>query len=172
LDGTLGQTFNVPPIIEAADTPPFFHNNAFSDIESVVNFYTTQTFRSSPGGQFFFINLDATQQADVGAFLRVINAAENVRQMRKQVQFVRDHRSSGNTSLLTIAIRNAQDAIDDLSPKGLNPAAVNELRDVKQTLQIGQANADKDRPPFMDHALVFLGLIRGELFTANPDNQF
>jgi len=24
----------------------------------------------------------------------------------------------------------------------------------------------------MDHALTFLGLVRGELFTANPDNQF
>ena len=39
-----------------------------------------------------------------------------------------------------------------LAPKGLNPAAVSELRDIKQTLEIAKANADSARPPFMDHA--------------------
>jgi hypothetical protein len=29
-----------------------------------------------------------------------------------------------------------------------------------------------NRGGFMDHALTFLNLARGELFTANPDNQF
>jgi hypothetical protein len=173
LDGTLGATFNIPPIIEAADTAPLFHNNGVADIEAAINFYTTPTFRNSVSGRFFFVNLDdPAEQADVGAFLRVINAGENVRQIRKQVQFVRDHRSSGNTSLLTVAIANTQDAIDDLSPKGLNAAAVNELNDIKQTLQIAKANADANRPSFMDHALTYLNLVRGELFTANPDNQF
>jgi hypothetical protein len=172
LDGTLGQGFNVPPLIEAADTAPLFHNNGAADIEAAVNFYTTPIFRNSPVGRFFFINLDPAQQTDVAAFLRVINAAENVRQIRKQVQFVRNNRSSGNTSLLTVAIANTQDAIDDLNPKGLNAAAVNELFDIRQTLQIAKANADANRPAFIDHALVFLDLVRNELFTANPDNQF
>jgi hypothetical protein len=29
-----------------------------------------------------------------------------------------------------------------------------------------------NRAAFMDHALTFLGLVKGELFTSNPDNQF
>jgi hypothetical protein len=58
------------------------------------------------------------------------------------------------------------------SAASTTPAAVNELQDVKQTLLIARANADADRPAFMDRALVFLNLIRNELFTANPDGQF
>ncbi|HXI55303.1 MAG TPA: hypothetical protein VNO55_04560 [Polyangia bacterium] len=171
-NGTSGLGFNVPPIIEAVDTAPLFHNNAAADIEAAIAFYMSDTFRSSPVGRFFFMNFDANQQADIAAFLRVINAAENIRQIRKKVQFVKNTRSTGNTSLLTVAIADTQDAIDDLAAKGLNAAAVNELKDVKQTLQIAQANADADRGGFMDHALTFLNLARGELFTANPDNQF
>jgi cytochrome c peroxidase len=163
-------SFNVPPLIEAADTGPLFHNNSVPDLEGALAFYTSTTFSTSPSG--FVINLTLTEQANVAAFLRVLNAAENMREVRKRVQFVRDHRSSGNTSLLTAAIADSQDAIDVLSAKGLNAAAVSELRDIKQTLQIGQANADADRPAFMDHALTFLSLAKGELFSANPDNEF
>jgi hypothetical protein len=85
---------------------------------------------------------------------------------------VKNTRSAGNTDILTIAIADAQDAIDDLQQKGLNPAAVNELADVKQTLIIAKANPDSARPAFMDHALVYLGLVKSELFTSNPDDQF
>jgi hypothetical protein len=173
LDTTLvsDRSFNVPPLVEAADTAPLFHNNGKSDIESAVAFYTSDTFRSSPNG-FLFIDLNTTEQANVAAFLRVLNAAENVRQVRKRVQFVHNNRSAGNTDILTFAIRDAQDAIDDLGQKGLNPAAVNELYDVKLTLQIAQANPDANRPAFLDHALVYLGLVKNELFSLNPDNQF
>ncbi len=163
--------FNVPPLIEAADTPPLFHNNAAADIEAAVGFYVSQNFRNSPEG-FFDINLDLTQQANIAAFLRVLNAAENVRQVRKRVSFVRNNRSSGNTDLLTVAIADTQDALTVLSAKGLNPTSQNELADVKQTLIIAKANADQDRPAFMDHALVYLDLVKADLFSANPDNEF
>jgi hypothetical protein len=141
-----------------------------ADVEGAVAFYVSATFRNAPSG--IFIDLTPAQQANVAAFLRVVNAAENIRQVRKRVQFIRDHRSAGNTSLLTAAIADTQDAIGVLSAKNLNLAATNELADVKLTLQIGQANPDANRPAFMDHALVFLSLARGELFSANPDNQF
>jgi hypothetical protein len=171
-DGTSGQGFNVPPLIEAADSAPLFHNNAVPDIEAAVAFYTSANFRSSPIGRFFFINLSVSEQADVASFLRVMNAAENVRQTRKRVQFVRDHRSSGNSDMLKVAIADTQDAIDVLGQKSLNAAAVSELQDVKLTLSTALANADANRPAFMDHALVYLSLVKGELFSANPDNQF
>jgi len=32
-------TFNVPPLVEAASTGPFFHNNAIETIEGAVAFY-------------------------------------------------------------------------------------------------------------------------------------
>lgn len=173
LDGaaTFGSNaFNPPPVLEAADSAPMFHNNTAPDIESAVSFYVSSTFANAPNG--FFIALSAQQQSDIAAFLRVVNAAENIRQVRKRVQFVRNNRSGGNTSLLDVAIADTQDAIDVLVTKGLNPAATNQLADVKNTLLTARANADANRPPFMDHALIFLGLARTELFAANPNNQF
>jgi hypothetical protein len=171
LDGSTGGVFNTPPLIEAADTAPLFHNNGAADIEAAVEFYTGPIFRASPEG-FFNIQLDPNQIGEVGAFLRVLNAGLNVQEVRKRVQFIRNNRSDGNTDLLRIAIADTQDAINDLQPKGLNAAAVNELADVKQTLIIAQANPDANRPAFMDHALVYLGLVKSELFSSNPDDQF
>src|SRR5262249_20687333 len=92
IDGGLGKSprpgggfgdgsFNVPPLVEAADSPPFFHNNAVLTIEDAVAFYTGTTFNSSPavteiaGG----INLTGAQVRAVAAFLRVINVLDNIR---------------------------------------------------------------------------------------------
>lgn len=87
-DGSFGDgTFNVPPLIEAADTGPFFHtatsivgapahNTATaSTIEEAIAFYTTPAFRNAPSG--FPIVLTATQIDNVGRFLRGLNAAFN-----------------------------------------------------------------------------------------------
>jgi mono/diheme cytochrome c family protein len=37
-------TFNTPPLVEAADSPPFFHNNSVATIEGSVAFYNGDTF--------------------------------------------------------------------------------------------------------------------------------
>jgi hypothetical protein len=165
-------SFNVPPIIEAADSMPAFHNNAAPDIETAISFYASDTFRATPVGAGVNINITPTDIANIGAFLRSMNAAENMRQVRKRIQFVHDNRSAGNTQILNIAINDTQDALNDLSQKGLNPAAQNELATVKQTLLIANANPDASRPAFIDSALVYLSLARADLFTANPNNEF
>lgn len=52
-DGGFGQTankgggfgndaFNVASVVEAADTPPFFHNNVLNTLEEVVSFYVAR----------------------------------------------------------------------------------------------------------------------------------
>jgi mono/diheme cytochrome c family protein/cytochrome c553 len=71
-------TFNVPPLIEAADTEPFFHNNNAATIEDAVTFFTTSAFANSPAGGGTPIPLSATDIANIGKFLRVLNAAFNV----------------------------------------------------------------------------------------------
>ncbi|OLC38709.1 MAG: hypothetical protein AUH81_03525 [Candidatus Rokubacteria bacterium 13_1_40CM_4_69_5] len=81
-------TFNVPPLVEAADTGPFFHNNAIETIEGAVAFYDGEAFNKSPAGRALAaadprgvgIELDGTQIVAVAAFLRVINVLENIRQ--------------------------------------------------------------------------------------------
>ncbi len=91
--------FNTPTLVEAADTPPFFHNNAVETIEGAVAFYSGDAFNNSPSGQALAaadpngigIRLDATQTVAVAAFLRVINALENIRLSVEQLQQNLDH---------------------------------------------------------------------------------
>ena len=87
--GTPGdKTFNTPPLVEAADTAPFFHNNSVATLEGAVGFYDGDAFNESPAGQFLKsidpkkkgIELDTTQIQAIAAFLRVLNAIENIRQ--------------------------------------------------------------------------------------------
>jgi len=82
------EEFNAPPLVEAADTAPYFHNHSVADLESAVAFYGTPAFKdsfSSIGGPIglVFVNIspdpnDPEVQA-IAAFLRVLNALENVR---------------------------------------------------------------------------------------------
>lgn len=69
--------FNTAPLIEAADTGPFFHTNAFDTIEDAIGFYNSTAFNTSPVGTPN-INLTATEVANIGRFLRVLNAAFNI----------------------------------------------------------------------------------------------
>ncbi|MDH3719384.1 MAG: hypothetical protein OES79_14790, partial [Planctomycetota bacterium] len=77
--------FNTPPLVEAADTAPFFHNHSVATLEGAVAFYNGDAFNNSPAGQLVIgatgsgINLDATETESVAAFLRIINALENIR---------------------------------------------------------------------------------------------
>ena len=78
------EEFNTPPVVESADTGPFFHNHTVKDLESAVAFYGTQPFQTSIPGT---LALPVTISADpndpevqaIAAFLRVLNALENIR---------------------------------------------------------------------------------------------
>jgi hypothetical protein len=165
--------FNVAPLIEAADTAPFFHNNSAATIEDAVQHYTSSFFANSPGSTLVNgIQLTDPQVQDIANFLRELNALENIRQVRKRMQFVHDNRSSGNTTILKTAQRDTQDAMDDLSAKSLNLAAQNDLANVKQTLIIAQAQPDANRPAYLDNALVYITLAENEILTANPNSEF
>ena len=73
------RTFNTTPLVEAADTGPFFHNNVIDTLEGAVTFYTSAEFTNSPSGQFLGpIVLSKQQIDDIAAFLRVINAGFNL----------------------------------------------------------------------------------------------
>ena len=136
--GTPGDgSFNTPPLVEAADTGPFFHNNSVETIEGSVAFYNGASFNNSPAGQLIAqatgsgISLDATQTVAVAAFLRVINALENIRASDELIK-------SGSQStqviksrqkvLLGRAEHEIEDAIQVLIGGGLHPLAVNHLR--------------------------------------------
>ena len=131
-------TFNTPPLVEAADSGPFFHNNSVETIEGAVAFYSGQAFNRSPSGRFLAstdpnrvgIQLDATQTVQVAAFLRVINALENVRQATSDLQQVETlgffDRAKGR-EMLERADHEIDDAINVLAGGGLHPEVVAEL---------------------------------------------
>src|SRR5262249_47748676 len=153
--------FNIPVVIEAADTGPFFHNNTFpTGIEGAVSFYVSPQFQASPIGAVLGINMTTSEINDVAAFLRGLNAAENVRQIRKRVTFVQNNRSSGNDTILKVAIHDCQDALNDLQQRKsgnssttttMNPAAVHDMQTALLTLQTGLANPDSNRAAFMSN---------------------
>jgi hypothetical protein len=125
-------SFNTPPLVEAADTGPFFHNNHVRTIEGAVAFYNGAAFNNSPSGRAGPINLQPPQVEQVAMFLRAINALENIRAARELADTVRNLRPIDRTrvgaSLLRQANAEINDAIEVLTGADLHPRAVSPLR--------------------------------------------
>jgi mono/diheme cytochrome c family protein len=134
--GTPGDgTFNTPPLVEAADSGPFFHNNAIETIEGAVAFYDGAAFNGSPSGRAVGgIELDGTQIVAIAAFLRVLNALENIRSGRGHLESARRlglfERQRSDT-LLRRALIDTGDAIKVLAGGGLHPRAVLQLESAR-----------------------------------------
>ena len=140
--GLCEEDFNVPPLIEAADTPPFFHNNAVNTIEAAVGFYNDDTLNNSVGGQLLKaldtngvgIRLDTTQVTAVASFLRVLNALENIRQARETLNgaiaeiLLHGFDGANVTTLLDNTRAEIEDAMEVLKDGHLHSAAVSQLR--------------------------------------------
>jgi mono/diheme cytochrome c family protein len=135
--------FNTPPLVEAADTGPFFHNNAIETIEGAVGFYNGQSFNNSPSGRFLAstdpngigIRLDGTQVVAVAAFLRVINALENIREsiaLLEQAEGLGFFETTAAHALARRAAIETGDSIAVLAGGGLHPEAVAELNEAKR----------------------------------------
>jgi hypothetical protein len=132
--------FNTPPLIEAADTGPFFHTNASQTIEDAVRFYTTPAFTNSPTGNPPIV-LDATQIARIGKFLRVVNGAFNAQLALKRLPAVLsiisafgDSHRSVQRGLIDLAYAEVIDAYDVLYDVDLNPAATTDLDNAARAL--------------------------------------
>jgi hypothetical protein len=77
-------TFNPVPLVHAADTAPYFHNNVSATLEAAIAHYESNAFRMSAEGQRLLLadsgGRELTIDVDaLAAFLRVINVMENIR---------------------------------------------------------------------------------------------
>ena len=109
-------TMNTPSLIEAADTPPFFHSNTAETIEDAVAFYTSDTFDDSPagGGNAFVLGTDEINQ--IAAFLRAFNALENIRSSNAYDERAVDPAELAPADeLVDLAIAETTDAIEVLT---------------------------------------------------------
>ena len=164
-DGSIGNgTFNSTPLIEAADTGPFFHTDttitgapAFNaatanTIEQATAFYSTAAFANRPGGNGQALAINATDIANIGRFLRATNAIFNIQMAFKRLEGSRGVANVfGNNNLavqqrlLVLARREVDDAISVLqgaSGGTINPAQVTRLQNARSNIVAASTNTN------------------------------
>ncbi len=104
-----------------------------------MGFFNSTAFAKSPSGTFLAsidsggigIRLEATQVQAVAAFLRVLNALENIRATTEIQNFVLDvRRHEVAESLLNLALKDQHDVVDVLDGAGLHPDAARHMRKI------------------------------------------
>ncbi len=164
-------SFNTPVLVEAADTGPFFHNNSVDTIEGAVAFYNSDSFNKAPGfggiitGNAGLINLEATEVVAVAAFLRVINALENIRSTRDLAVRARNSTNQAIVNeLLRLAVAEAEDALKVLNCGNLHFVAQARLREALVELILAQVISDRGlRNVVINKAIGDLDSARGDI---------
>jgi cytochrome c peroxidase len=122
--------FNTPSLVEAADTVPLFHDSSAPTVESAVFFYVSPTFASSPEGRRRpRVFLQRPELAAVAAFLRTINALENIRASNALLARSLGRDAESGRELVRLAAADTEDAIQVLTgASGIYPAQIAMLR--------------------------------------------
>jgi mono/diheme cytochrome c family protein len=145
-------TFNAPPVIEAADSGPFFHTDAqiigapaentpsAQTIEQAVAFYNSQAFVVQEQG-----TLSAADIANVGRFLRAINAVFNIQMASNRIIGARNMGNAlGNVArvdrmqrrMAQMTLFELDDAVRVLSGvANLNVAQANRVRTARTRIE-------------------------------------
>src|SRR5215469_15325390 len=121
------EEFNTPPLVESADTAPFFHNHTVKDLESAIAFYGRPEFQDpksigNPNAIPIEISADPNdpEVQAIGAFLRVLNALENIRSSINVAERGRTMTSEADAhDLARLAYAETADAINVLSEGAL-----------------------------------------------------
>lgn len=141
--------FNTTTLVEAADTGPFFHSNlafvAPTRIEEAVGFYRLAAFTQSPAGGLFGGQplVNNAQITTIGAFLRVLNARDNIIQSVGLETRALSLSLAGAQDLLNLSIHELNDAITVLVNGNLHPVARQLLLEAIQLDQQAAATPDQ-----------------------------
>jgi hypothetical protein len=191
LDGSFGdKRFNATPVIEAADTGPFFHtattisgasahNTAMATtIEEAVAFYDSPAFNNSPSGLIGPINLTAVEIDNIGRFLRALNASFNIALASRRLEAVGSLLNNFpgfidiENELKRLAAVEAQDALTVLSEvPNLNLTAQAALSDfIRIALNTSNdktttISSDGGRDSSLDHLRALLATAASDLGT-------
>jgi cytochrome c peroxidase len=107
--------FNVPPVFEAMDNPPFFHGHQINTVEGSVAFYATN--RHLRNGDFLppIVPLNGAQVINVARFMRVMgadfNAGSAITLLEKTLQFPPNQKSNKRTNM-KLALAEIEDAVE------------------------------------------------------------
>jgi cytochrome c peroxidase len=115
-------SFNTPPLVEAADTGPYFHDNSVATLEGAIGFYNGPAFQNSPAGiALGGIRLDGSQVTAIAAFLRILNSLENIRSTTSLAERAKIAVSTAQSrELLTLSTADLQDSIEVLKCASLH----------------------------------------------------
>lgn len=94
VDGFGNFAFNTPPLIEAADTAPFFHSHGSETLEDAIRFYASHTFGSSLSGgapsltrpEGGPMQLSEEEISELARFLRILNVSFNAQIALQRVE--------------------------------------------------------------------------------------
>ena len=160
-------TFNTPPLIESADTGPYFHDNSVATLEGAIAFYDGPAFNNSPDGiGSGGIHLDGTQITAIAAFLRVMNALENIRSTTSLAQRAKVAISTAQArELLRLSTADLEDAVDVLKCAALHPEARAKLLEALDHINSGingpPSHIQRNRS--IDDALALLASARADM---------
>ena len=168
-DGTFGnRTFNLASVVEAADTPPFFHNNLVNTLEDVVEFYDGPEF-NNPRPLNARFNFDDTQDKQLVGFLRGINTLQNIDVATRELQELLANRNDPieeQNRRLQTAFDDTQDAIDVLNQGAIYPVAVSRLTEARNFISQAQASGSgSQRRTLAQQAIAKLGEARAIVAT-------
>lgn len=97
--------FNTVSLIEAADTPPYFHNNIAATLEDAISFYTSDTFNDSIAGNGRAFVLTSGDVNAISALLRALNSLENIRSRNAYDQQAMDQPLSNAAETIALALK-------------------------------------------------------------------
>lgn len=128
-DGSFGDgNFNSTPLVEAADTGPFFHTDTTvsgasahnastaNTIEQAVAFYDSPAFNNSPAGSRAPVDMTEQEINDIARFLRVLNAAFNAQLAVKRLDGAMElvnHFQNNHISVQQRLLELAREELDD-----------------------------------------------------------
>ncbi|HYZ83829.1 MAG TPA: hypothetical protein VE621_05480 [Bryobacteraceae bacterium] len=118
------EEFNSPPVVESGDTGPFFHNHTAKTLAGAVAFYGTPAFRISVFSQAVPITISGdpkdSEVEAIAAFLRVLNALENIRSAINVAERGRKMATGDDArELAAVALAETVDAIEVVSDGAL-----------------------------------------------------
>jgi len=189
-DGFGDGNFNVPPLVEAADTAPFFHNNAevgnvFQTTMGRIAFFYGTSFQFSKGAQFLDSqpefgpgNINATTTGGIPDMLVVLNAVFNIDLARQRLQAAETlatnlHaiRADVQTQLALLAGEEIEDAIRVLKDQNIHAAEQTTLQNIlNQVKTTNPSAAWATRRTLITTALANLNAVRPQ-FGSNFDYQ-
>ena len=154
-------TFSTPSLHEAADTPPFEHNNVFATLEEAIGHYSTPEFNEeSTAGQRISITvtgpivLSEREIEQLGAMLRVLNALQNIDEVKKcDTRVVAAPDQAEGRRLLKLCAADNEDAVQVLSEGPLAPLHPVAIGHLNASLQLQQDAFRATSPAERDAAL-------------------